>query len=233
MTEHENPPLYLSNEFEIDTRFRMICVSRIFVNVLFIVIGGLLLYVSIEEQNPSFFVFAIYLIFDMLLCAVVCIFLVKIAKQGGAIRMYTTLPNAEKMPTLRHYALCCHSVALPMWYVYTFAQCVVGGVFWLISSLLLITAEECDYPVVLALVFYKLLELGIRYYQLVTFYSVAVIGSVKKVLNTDRKNIKYAESRAQAIRRRAERVNPDTLPSQKKKSKEKTRQVSTEKVNTD
>jgi hypothetical protein len=222
MSESETPT-YLAMEFEIDTRFSMICVWRVVVNVFFVFLNIALIVAAVAESDSAYLLLIACMFGDIGCCVVCSTLLVAAARTGGAARMYTTLPNPHKLPTLRHYALCSHSGPLPVWYTVTFAQVLVGGIVLLIASLIAVTTTGADYPIVAVFVGAKLGEWLIRYLQMQSFYAVAVLGSVRKILSTEVKRNRYAASRADAIRQRLLFVNApgDGKPSAKKEKKKR------------
>jgi hypothetical protein len=227
MSESETP-VYLAMEFEIDTRFSMICVWRIVINVFFVLTNGVLIYVAVSDNDASYLLLIAYMFGDILFCVACAVLLVGVARSGGAARMYTTLPDAHKLPTLRHYALCSHSRELPMWYIATSVQLVVGGIVWLVASLIAITTNDGDYLIVALLVISKLVEWIIRYVQLQSFYATAVLGSVRKILSTEAKRNRYAKSRADAKRQLLTIVNAPAQPRSSVKREKKKRNSATE-----
>jgi hypothetical protein len=173
--------------------------------------------VAVSDANPAFFVFVLYMIGDMLVCALCCVLLVRVAQHGGVARMFTTLPNADKMPILQHYAYASHSPELPIWYAVTFLQCAVGAICWLLASLIAVTTSDGDFLVVALLVAVKLIELLVRYQQFCSFYTVVVLGSVCTILSSESRRKRYAASRALGVRSRLSLVNPDSVTERPRK----------------
>ena len=206
-----DPPLYLTREFNMDTRFSIECVKRIFFNALCILINVVGIYAAIDSGNAAFFVFVIFMFGDIIVSIGTSMLLAAAARRGGVARMATTLVAARKLPVLRQYALCSHRSELSLWYGYSLAHCTIDGAVWMLSTVIVLATVTDDYNISVALILFKLVEISLRFSILRNFYASAVMGSVISVLHSQKERNAYAESRSAAIRERLLRKNPENV----------------------